>query len=330
MDNPPFVSIVVLNWNGERYIAECLNSLLDQTYRNYEVIVVDNGSHDGSVELIKGYLPRIRLIRNEENLGFAVGNNVAIREAKGEYVVLFNYDAVAHSEWLEQLVSGTLIHPQADISSGPIYFYGRDDVIWNAGLRIDMLTGISWLRGMFQSHLAPSNDVDYLSGCALLVRKLVFDEIGLLDDRFFCYSEDADFCLRAKRDGFNLRLVPDAIVWHSVPMGLRGAPVRDQRQKFKSDFKLILKLWPLWCLPLTLILRLTLIPIVYVLLFHYPLSHPLITWSAFFSALAEVRRNGFQRDYSKELPLHIRTLEFLGVVGHRLRMRSQIASIYGK
>lgn len=330
MDNPPFISVIVLNWNGERYIAQSLNSLLDQTYRNYEVIVVDNGSKDGSVELIKGYLPRIRLILNEENLGFTGGNNVAIQEAKGEYVVLFNNDAVAHSEWLEQLVSGTLIHPQADIASGPIYFYERDDVIWNAGLRIDMLTGISWLLGMFQNHLELSNDVDYLSGCALLVRKQVFDKIGLLDDRFFFYTEDVDFCLRAKRAGFTLRVVPDAIVWHSVPIGLRGAPVRDQRQKFKSDFKLILKLWPLWCLPLTLILRLTLIPVAYVLLFYYPLSHPLITWSAFFSALSEERRDGFRRDYSKDLPLRIRTLECLRVVIHRLRMRTQIASIYGK
>ena len=208
MDNRPSVSIIVLNWNGEAYIPKCLDSLLEQTYSNYEVIVVDNGSTDGSVELLKGYLPRIRLILNQKNLGFAAGNNVAIREAKGEFIVLFNNDAVAHREWLEWLIDGTLIPPQADIASGPIYFYEPSDVIWCAGVRIDMLTGVGWLLSLYSRHFEPSDDFDYLTGCALLVRKRVFYEIGLLDERYFFYSEDVDFCLRASKARVRFAIQP--------------------------------------------------------------------------------------------------------------------------
>ncbi|MCK4795423.1 MAG: glycosyltransferase family 2 protein [Desulfobacteraceae bacterium] len=323
MDNRPFVSIIVLNWNGEAYISKCLDSLLEQTYPSYEVLVVDNGSTDGSIELLRGYLPRIRLIMNEKNLGFAAGNNVAIREANGEFIVLFNNDAVAHRDWLEWLVAGTLTPPQADIASGPIYFYEPSDVIWCAGVRIDMLTGVGWLLSLYSQHFEPSDDIDYLIGCALLVRNRVFEEIGLLDERFFFYSEDFDFCLRAKRAGFSLRLVPDAMVWHMVPMEPEQAWVRLHHHLFfKSGFKLVLKLWPLWCLPLTLMLQLTIIPIAYVLLLRYPLGYPIIAWRAFFAALAEGRRNGFQRDYSRDLPLHIRTGEVLRLLAGRIRRRA--------
>jgi GT2 family glycosyltransferase len=325
LDNRPSVSIIVLNWNGEGYIAKCLDSLLEQTYPNYEVIVVDNGSSDGSVELLKGYLPRIKLTLNKENLGFAAGNNVAIREATGEFIVLFNNDAVAHREWLERLIAGILTEPQADIASGPIYFYEPSDVIWCAGVRIDMLTGVNWLLGLYSRHFDPSDDFDYLAGCALLVRKRVFEEIGLIDERFFFYSEDVDFCLRAKRAGFALRLVPDAIVWHMVPMDLKRPSARLHHHLFlRSSFKLILKLWPLWCLPLTLTLQLTIIPIAYLLLIRYPPSYPMIAWRAFVTVLAEGRRNGFQRDSSKGLPLHIRTVEGLRLLAGRIRRRAYI------
>ena len=326
LDNRPSVSIIVLNWNGEGYVAKCIDSLLEQTYPNYEVIVVDNGSTDGSVELLKGYLPRIRLILNQENLGFAAGNNVAITGAKGEFVVLFNNDAVAHKEWLEQLIVGTLSPPQADIASGPIYFYEPSNVIWCAGVRIDMLTGVSWLHRLYSRDFQPSDDFDYLAGCALLIRKQVFDQMGFLDERFFFYSEDVDFCLRAKRAGFSLRLVPDAIVWHMVPMHLKRPSARLHHHLFlRSSFKLILKLWPLWCLPLTLILQLIIIPTAYVLLLRYPLTYPIIAWLAFFAVLTEGRRDGFRRDYNKNLPLHIRTVEGLRMLAGRLRRRAGIS-----
>ena len=323
MDNPPFISIIVLNWNGEGYVAKCLDSLLDQTYPNYEVIVVDNSSTDGSVELLKGYLPRINLMLNQENVGFAAGNNVAIREAKGEFIVLFNNDAVAHREWLERLITGVLYPPQADIASGPIYFYEPSDVIWSGGMRSDMLSGEAWNLGSYQQHFKASDDIDYFAGCALLIAKRVFDEIGFLDERFFFYSEDCDFCFRAKRAGFSLRLVPDAIVWHMIPMSLKQPSVRLRHDYYlESRIKLVLKLWPFWCIPITLILQIAIIPIAYVLLLRYPLVYPIMVWRALFSVIAEGCRNGFQRDYSRGLPLHIRTLECLRVAGQRLRKGS--------
>jgi len=328
LDNRPSVSIIVLNWNGEGYVAKCLDSLLEQTYHNYEVIVVDNGSTDSSVELLKGYLPRTKLILNQENLGFAAGNNVAIREAEGEFIVLFNNDAVAHREWLDRLIAGALSSPQADIASGPIYFYESSDVIWSVGMRSDMLSGEAWNLGSYQNHFESTAAIDYFAGCALLIRKRVFDVLGLLDERFFFYSEDVDFCLRAKRAGFSLRLVPDAIVWHMIPMSLKQPSVRLRHAYYlESRIKLVLKLWPFWCIPITLMLQLTIIPIAYMLLFRYPLGYPILVWRALFSVIAEGRRDGFHRDYSKDLPLHIRTLECLRVAIQRLRKgSSQIAS----
>ena len=322
----PFVSIVLLNWNGQAHVAKCLDSLLSQTYPNYEVIVVDNGSTDGSVELLKGYLPRIKLILNEDNLGPAAGRNVGIREAGADFVALVDNDAVAHSEWLERLVEGTLLAPQADIASGPTYFCEPGDVIQCAGARIDMLSGISWHLGMFQRRFELTDDIDYFLTCALLVRKRVFDEIGLLDERFFLYgSEDIDFCLRAKQAGFRLKLVADAIVWHMVVMSKKRAPRaprRKQHDKFKNNFKLLFKLWPPWCLPLTIALQLTLVPVARVMLLGYPFSHAIMVWRAFFAALVESRREGFLRAYSNDLRLRIRTLESLSLLAQRLRKSS--------
>jgi len=319
----PFVSIVLINWNGQAHVAKCLDSLLSQTYPNYEVIVVDNGSTDGSVELLKGYLPRIKLILTEDNLGAAAGRNVGIREAGADFVALVDNDAVAHSEWLERLVEGTSLAPQADIASGPIYFSEPDDVIWSAGARIDMLSGISWHPAMFQRRFELTDDIDYFVSCALLVRKRVFDEIGLLDERFYlCFSEDIDFCLRAKQAGFRLKLVADAIVWHMVVMGekrAQKAPRGRQHNKFKNNFKLLFKLWPLWYLPLTIALQLTLVPLARVVLSGYPFSHPIMAWRAFFAALVESRREGFLRAYSHDLRLCIRTLEGLSLLAKRLR-----------
>lgn len=301
----PLVSIIIVNWNGEAYIRECLNSLFNQSYRNYEIIVVDNGSSDDSPQILKDYVPQIKLILGDKNLGFAGGNNVGIKEASGQFVVLFNNDAIADKDWLSNLVSGLLETPEADIASGPIYYYEPKDIIWCAGARLDMVTGLAWHPDQYEMEFELCQDIDYFPGCALLIKREVFDKIGLLDERFFLYGEDPDFCLRAKGAGFKLKLVPHAKVWHMVSIAMKREPEPTQERKLNSEFKLILKLWPRWCLPITLSLRLSIIPL---------LERNLrLTWRAYHHA----RKEKVEAYRAENLPLRIRFRECL----HIARMR---------
>ena len=281
----PFASVVVLNWNGRDCIRLCLRSLLSQTYSNYEVIVVDNASTDGSAEIVEEEFPEVRLIRNKRNLGFAAGNNVGIKAARGEFIVLFNNDAFADENWLARLVDEVSRDPKVGIASGPIYYCEPKDVVWCAGARLDLATGMAWHLAQYEREFTPCGDVDYFPACALLVKREVFDRIGLLDERFFVYAEDPDFCLRARWAGFRLKFVPDAVVYHRVSMGMLHEPVRVQYVKLESEFKFILKVWPYWCLPLTLFLRLMVIPLWEIVFLRQSLSRLGLTWRGFFNAL---------------------------------------------
>jgi hypothetical protein len=310
--NAPLVSIVVLNWNGEDIIKECIYSLLDQTYSNYEIIIVDNASTDNSVDIIKNEFPEIRLIINQKNLGFASGNNIGIRTAKGKYIALFNNDAVADRNWLLKLVSAILEEKRIGIVSGPIFFSEQPEVIWSIGSRFDLITGLDWDLGKYQKkHFTPEN-IDYFSMCAILIKKEVFQKIGLLDERFFIYYEDFDFCLRAKENNYKLKLVPVAVVWHKVSMGARKNLKISQFNMLKSFFQLILKIWPLWCLPITIVLRLFFIPFIEVLLFGYSWNYFSLTWQSFQIALINNRNLIFtSKKINKDIISHIRIHELI-------------------
>lgn len=321
--NLPLVSIIVTNWNGEKYIGKCLNSLLSQSYPNCEIIVVDNGSSDGSLKILRGYGSRIRLIANKENLGFAAGNNVGIRTAQGEALVIYNNDAIANREWLSTLVRGLKEPPEADIVSGIIYYHQSDDVIWSDVGRIDLITGLCWHAGQYRKENQLRLEIDYFPGCALMIKKAVFDRIGLLDERFFLYAEDPDFCLRAKQAGFKLKLVPGARVWHMVSMSAVSAPW-SQKVKLRSEYQLILKLWPRWCLPLTLGLRLTAIPLSEIVLCRQLPGYLLLNWRAFFSALKNKpgKLDSDCQERLRNLPLRNHLFEAFQLLGQRMRRRN--------
>ena len=221
----PKVTIIVLNWNGKEDTIECLESLKHITYPNYEILLVDNGSTDGSVECFRERYPGMEIIENGENLGFAEGNNVGIRRAMDEgadYVLLLNNDTVVDPEFLGELVKVAKSGMSIGIVGPKIYYYdyaGRNDVIYFAGAELVLWKGSDikyGYREIDQGQCDEIKGVDEIEGTCLLIKSELVNKIGLLDPNFFAYREDTDFCMRAARKGFKLFYVPKAIIWHKV------------------------------------------------------------------------------------------------------------------
>ncbi len=218
MNKPSKVFVIILNYNGKDTIKACLDSIYKSDYPDFEVVVVDNASRDGSFEVAKNYFSRAHFILNEKNIGFAAGNNVAIRfalEKFADYIFLFNNDATIEKNTLSKLVSAAESDEKTGILSPVIY--KPDGEVWFAGGRI------KWLK-MRTEHLAETHNcaflrTDFISGCAMLIKKEVFREIGLLDEKYFLYYEDADFCLRAGRKRFKCAVIPSARAIHFEKSG---------------------------------------------------------------------------------------------------------------
>jgi GT2 family glycosyltransferase len=212
----PKVSIIVLNWNGEKYLNDCFTSLENQTYSNFEIILVDNGSEDGSVKFVRKNFPRIKIVENKKNLGFAEGNNRGIKLAKGEYIFILNNDTKIDKNCLERLVEVTERDNKIGMSSPKILFLKNPQLINSVGIKI-YFDGMSRARGEMEIDKGQYNQVEEIllpSGCAALYRKKMLDEIGLFDENFFAYCEDTDLGLRGRLADWKAILVPSAIVYH--------------------------------------------------------------------------------------------------------------------
>jgi GT2 family glycosyltransferase len=215
---PPLVSAVVVNWNGADCVDGCLASLLNQTWPALEIIVVDNGSTDGSRELLRSrYGPRITLIESPVNLGFAGGNNLGIRAAKGAYVALLNNDAVAQPGWIGALVAAAEADARIGMCASKVLVLDGNGLIDSAGLLLSP-DGIGRGRGRLEPDgdaYARGEEALIPSGCAALYRRAMLDEIGLFDEDFFAYCEDSDLGLRGRLAGWTCRYVPTAVVHHA-------------------------------------------------------------------------------------------------------------------
>ncbi len=208
----PLVSILIVNWNGLKHIDECLKSLLDQTYSPTELILVDNDSRDGSVEFIQKKFPSIRIIKNDSNMGFASAVNRGIMNAAGELIALFNQNTVAEKNWLYKLVEATLSSEDIAAASGKVFYLNKKDSIYCSWTKINPFTA-----GPYNFHgFEVIYNVDYLMGCAMVIKRDVINRVGLIDEGYFLYYEDSDWCARIIRDGYKLMYIPDAIVWHEV------------------------------------------------------------------------------------------------------------------
>ena len=253
----PLVSIIVVNWNGRCWLESCLPTLQAQTYRDFEIIVMDNGSSDDSVSWLEENWPDVILLRAEHNLGFAPANNIAIRAAKGQYIVTLNNDTLADPNWLAELVQ-TADDTGAGMVASCILNWQQPDVLDSVGIEVDW-AGIAWQRGWGQSvDTAVIPQIIFgPSGAAALYRREMLDEIGLFDEDFASYYEDVDLAWRANRAGWRCHYTPKAQVchWHSATA--QKIPERKQFLLGRNKIWTIAKnyQWPniLWSLPLIIL-----------------------------------------------------------------------------
>jgi GT2 family glycosyltransferase len=215
----PYVICVVLNTNRREDTLACLTSLEQITYKNHQIIVLDNASSDGSVETIRSNFPAVQIIELSDNLGYAGNNNVGIKtalEQEADWVWVLNEDTIIDPDCLAHLVNVGESDPRIGIVGPMVYHHDEPDIIQSGGGKLSRYWQ-GWhiaqnkpdLGQFYQPH-----DVDWITGCAILVRRAVIDEVGMLDVRFFYYWEETEWCMRAGRAGWRILNVPQAKIWH--------------------------------------------------------------------------------------------------------------------
>ncbi len=221
--NAPSVACIVLNLNGGDVLRETLHSVQAMNYPRFSMIVVDNGSRDGSQDMVRSLFSGAALIENGNNLGFGEGNNVGIRYALSrdfDWIFLLNNDIVAPPEMLPELMKVAVSDPTIGILTPKIYYHSRPDILWYAGGDVNYWTGIVSHRGVGEKDSGQfdrEEDTKYVSGCAMLIRRSALETVGLFDPVYSpAYSEDADLSTRVLRAGYRLVYVPQAKLWHKV------------------------------------------------------------------------------------------------------------------
>lgn len=274
------IAVIIVNWNGKEDTLGCIRSLQGIRSKHVvDIVVVDNGSTDGSVETFKIFSHPPYIIPLSENLGFTGGNNEGMRYAYDQgydFVWLLNNDTIVDNQALDPMVS-SLAPLRAGIAGSKIYFApGREfhadrykkkekgKVLWYAGGMIDWANMYSSHRGVDEvdkGQYDQTESTDFITGCSMLIRRDVIANIGYLDDRYYLYLEDVDYCLRAKRAGFSLVFVPTSKIWHvnagsterpgnelhqyyltrnRILVGMQYAPLRTKIALLRESFKFLL------------------------------------------------------------------------------------------
>jgi len=242
--NQPLVSIIILNWNGKADTLECLDSLNEIDYSHHEIVVVDNGSADGSVSAIRQHFPHTHIIDTGENLGFAEGNNVGIRyalESDSDYILVLNNDTWVNSDLLSTLITAARATDNKFVYGPAILYANPEDTIWFAGGKWNQekLTFDYPLQGEKITNL-PANpyETDYICGAALFFHRSIAERIGLFDKRFFLVWEESDWCYRANNAGYPSLMVPASKIWHKVGVSF-GSESSPLRQYFSTRNRLL-------------------------------------------------------------------------------------------
>ena len=224
------VNIILLNWNNWRDTAASIESCRGLVYPDFRILIVDNGSTDGSEAILRKRFPEVELLQAGANLGFAGGNNVGIRHALAggaDYIWLLNNDTVVEPTALSELVRVAVSDSRIGMVGSKILYFDDRKLIWYAGAELDPHRpyrphhrGLNEEdRGQFDS----AGETGYITGCSLLARKEMMADVGLLDDELFLYFEDVDWSARARASGWKLLYCPESLVYHKVSLSIGGA-----------------------------------------------------------------------------------------------------------
>ena len=244
----PQIEVIIPNWNGSAMLQHCLRSLAQQTFRNFSITVVDNGSSDDTKEVLARDFPGVKLISFDHNTGFSVAVNAGILAAKGELLLLLNNDMEVAENCLEQLISGSLQYPEYAFFALKMLSFSQRNVLDGAGDAI-LRGGVGYRLGTLEYDTERyQHDREVFGACAgaALYRKSFFDTAGIFDADFFAYLEDVDLNIRARRCGLRCMYLSDAVVYHigSATSGSKINPLTI-RLSTRNNFNVLIKNYPL-------------------------------------------------------------------------------------
>jgi hypothetical protein len=217
LEKIPKVSIIIAHFFGVDYLINCLDSVFKSDYSDIEVIVVFNSNKDGSCEIVKQKFPQVISVLNKKNLGFARANNQGIKISNGELLFLLNDDTIIHPQLISILSEKLINSDNIGIVGPKIYYANESSKIWFAGGMVNWKKQESYHLGRDvddKNWEDAEKEVDFITGCALMIKREAIDKIGLLDERFFAFYEDTDWCLRTKKHGYKVVYIPFGGVWH--------------------------------------------------------------------------------------------------------------------
>lgn len=217
MERLPAVDIITVNYNGMQYIDACLDSLFKTEYPDFSVILADNGSIDGSVEAVQKKYPTVKIILNNENLGFAKANNIAVKAGKAEFIALLNNDTIIEKDWLLPLVRTLMKDDSVAAACSKLLFMENHAVLNGAGGGMNYL-GFGYDIGMYENNnvkFSEKRNVFFPCAAACLIRRSAFEKVGGFDEKFFMYHEDVDLGWRLLLEGYSIKFVPDSTVYHA-------------------------------------------------------------------------------------------------------------------
>ncbi|HSH02160.1 MAG TPA: glycosyltransferase family 2 protein [Anaerolineae bacterium] len=243
----PSVELIILNWNARHFLAQSIPDLLAQNYPHFTITIVDNGSDDDSLAWLATHYPTINVIASQHNLGFAGGNNLALQQLTHPFAILVNPDMNFPPNWLQEMIRPFLTDDQIGLVGCKLY-YAHNGHIQHAGGLIRPPRAVAHHYGVDETDQQQHNtqqDVDYLIGAALAIRQAVINDIGLLDDNFFLYYEDADFCFRARAAGWRVVYTPTATaIHHESPLANKGSDFY-LRHMMIGRWRFLLKHYPI-------------------------------------------------------------------------------------
>lgn len=226
---PPLVWVLLVNWNGKKDMLACLASLHKVAYQPLHILVIDNASTDDSVKAIQTEFPEVEILANPRNERFARANNQGMQkalQAGADLILLLNNDTEVAPDFLDHLVQAMATHANVGMVAPKIYYHHDPNLLWFAGGKVNLWTGRIWHRGLRQvdgpEKFSQLEMVDYLTGCAILASRECIEKIGMLDENYFMYAEDADWSWRAQLAGFVCLYQPAAKVWHKVGAAAGG------------------------------------------------------------------------------------------------------------